>query len=88
MPKRDGQGETEANTKGGTEEAKGGENVQKINREDVVQAALTMERWCKKEECGDCPFLFIGGCVLSENVPKGWELEEHLRTRGLENGEV
>ena len=29
MQKRDGQGETEANTKGGTEEAKGGEEMTK-----------------------------------------------------------
>ena len=88
MQKKNGQGETESDTESGEEEAKGGENVQKINREDIVQAALMLERWCKKEGCGDCPFLFIGGCVLSENVPQGWELEEHLRTRGLDDGEV
>ena len=65
-----------------------------INREDVVQAALTVERWCA-EHCShstcyddfkpcDCPFVIAGfsrGCVAG--VPKNWNLEEHLRTRGL-----
>lgn len=65
----------------------------KINREDVVQAALTVERWCKEhqketQDC-DCPFnrkdgrMWIQSCCLM--VPTLWELEEFLRTRGLKH---
>ena len=88
MQKRDGQGETEANTKGGTEEAKGGEEMQKINREDVVQAALTVERWCKshakeKGKC-ECPFNAEWFCWIGDgSAPCGWDLEYHLSKRGL-----
>ena len=61
----------------------------KINREDVVQAALTVERWCKehrKDGYCDCPF-FEETCKV--NYPYNyWGLEEFLRTRGLRNGEV
>ena len=58
MPKRDGQGEAKSDTKGREEEGKAeGEGM---NREDVVQAALTVERWCREHwvEDGrcDCPF--------------------------------
>ena len=89
MQKRDGQGETEANTKGSTEEAKGGKNVQKINREDVVQAALNVTRFCAEHygDCEtDCPFCWgKGGCVLDQTCsPCFWELDEFLRTRGAE----
>ena len=60
----------------------------KANREAVVQAALTVERWCEEhctnscEPC-DCPFAFGAACVASLNYPKYWGLEEFLRTRGL-----
>ena len=57
----------------------------KINREDVVQAAVLLERWCKKKECMDCPLLDLGGCAVSENVPSSWGLEEFLQNRGLGN---
>ena len=93
MQKHDGQGEAEAHTKGGTEEAKGGAKMQKINREDVAQAALIVERWCKEHwntaggEC-DCP-LYVGKCFMSFRCcPFGWRLEEHLRERGLKDGKV
>jgi len=67
--------------------------VGKINREDVVQAALIVERWCKEnrnsglESC-DCPFSFGMACSLQyfEKFPNEWRLEEHLRTRGLKHG--
>jgi len=66
----------------------------KINREDVVQAALTVQKWCRehsKGEC-DCPFFKNRheGCKLVATGfrPYGWDLEEFLRTRGLRNGEV
>jgi len=62
----------------------------KINREDVVQAALTVERYCKEHYNGgiepcDCPFSFGAACVLQyyDTFPKYLELEKHLRTRGL-----
>jgi hypothetical protein len=93
MQKRYRQGETEANTKGGTEEAKGGA---KMTREDVVQAALTVERWCKTTRkegipCqGKCP-LWGCGCVLGSPLsgyPEHWGLDDFLRTRGLERGQV
>ena len=98
MQKRDGQGEAEANTKGGTEEAKGGAKMQKINREDVVQAALIVERWCMehRNEDGncDCPFrkriitniAKCYRCKLDFDLPSDWRLEEHLRERGLKDG--
>lgn len=61
----------------------------KVNREDVVQAALTVERWCKSSDCSVCPFflnLHAFGCKLvSPCEPCGWELEEHLRNRGMKH---
>ena len=67
----------------------------KKNREDVVQAALVVERWCNEHidlyKVCDCPFaLDEDSCFLSHNkcVPDDWGLEEHLRTRGLKDGSV
>ena len=59
-------------------------------REDVVQAALTVERWCAKHKgCGDCPLLDDeDNCIVSMEAPDYWHLEEKLRTRGMDNGEV
>lgn len=59
-----------------------------INREDVVQAALIVERWCVKQindkgEC-NCPFADGVGCIL-QYAPVAWSLEEFLRTRGLKD---
>lgn len=63
----------------------------KINREDVVQAALIVERWCAEhyddvEGC-DCPFFaprpFLDSCRLSGDIPCEGRLEYFLRTRGL-----
>lgn len=65
----------------------------KINREDVVQAALTVIRWCKEHrrqfgddsDC-DCPFGTISLCFLRNTLPPElWRLEEYLRTRGLKH---
>ena len=62
-----------------------------VNREDVVQAALTVERWCA-EHCNDsadpcdCPFAQRADCFLDfDAIPKYWELGEFLRTRGLKH---
>lgn len=61
-----------------------------MTREDVVQAALTVERWCVENisdrgKC-NCPFADGVGCVLA---PIAWNLDEHLRKRGLKkHGEV
>ena len=70
----------------------------KINREDVVQAALTVERWGKEEfPKGDCRLRCPLGsgnpwsiCLLcyDDPPPMEWGLEEHLRTRGLKDGSV
>jgi len=66
----------------------------KINREDVVQAALTAERWCdeKQDENGncDCPFEMdcgngFGYCKIGHDLPSDWSLETFLRTRGLKD---
>jgi len=59
-----------------------------INREDVVQAALVLERWCFNESCTRCPFWYeMDGhnyCAVStKGAPLSWNLEEFLRTRGL-----
>ena len=64
----------------------GGREMQ-INREDVVQAALKVERWCAKHKgCGDCPLLDDeDNCMVSMEAPDYWNLEEQLRTRGLKH---
>jgi len=67
------------------------------NREDVVQAALIVERWCKdnQDEYGacKCPFAMVSGngigvCKIGHDIPSAWWLETFLRTRGLKHGEV
>lgn len=64
-----------------------------MTREEVVQAALTVERYCKdhfltQSPC-DCPFSLdgkVGSCKLFEQaLPFRRNLEEFLRTRGLKN---
>ena len=62
----------------------------KINREDVVQAALTVERWCKERrnkhlgigEYCDCPFNDLGACKFFPCYPDTWDFERYLRNRG------
>ena len=88
MQKHDRTGKAEADSKGGTQEAKGGEAGVKINRDDVVQAALIIERWCREHrelEMCDCPFAGYERCVIHEGlaIPKYWGLENWLSTRGL-----
>jgi len=64
--------------------------VGKMTREEVVQAALTVERWCivqsesisPKGFC-DCPFDSDGFCRVG--MPKIWALEKFLRERGLKD---
>lgn len=63
-----------------------------MTREEVVQAALTVERWCEEHcngficlEKGDCPFA-NEACYLNNDVEPGyWRLETFLRTRGLKH---
>lgn len=66
----------------------------KINREDVVQAALILERWCayhwKRGVCDvECPFIRndLGDCKIGclGGQPFLWGLEEFLRSRGLKH---
>lgn len=62
----------------------------KANREDVVQAALAVERWCTEHSLYDghcdCPFSIGACCVFSRgDEPTMWYLEDYLRTRGLKN---
>ena len=61
----------------------------KANREDIVQAALLLERWCRAnaDEYGncDCPFCDEGECRIDDDLPCGWGLEAFLRTRGLKH---
>jgi len=63
----------------------------KINREDMVQAALIVERYCLTHNNGkcDCPLksLHEGCMVVSHGSPSFWELEKYLRKRGLENAD-
>ncbi len=64
-----------------------------MNREDVVQAALTLEYWCEahwdRDGCEDCPFWndkTRTKCIISPNRdPVEWRLERYLQTRGLTN---
>ena len=60
--------------------------------EEVVQAALTVQRWCivhfSPKKC-DCPFADGDGCfVFKRSYPSMWNLEEFLRTRGMKDGSV
>ena len=65
-----------------------------MTREDVVQAALTLERWCRfntklssRRKC-DCPLYDDDneGCVLSyELEPWYWGLEDFLKNRGMKH---
>ena len=54
------------------------ERVSDMTREEVVQAALVVERWCISTDCCDCPFVRdrdVGGCKLrSKYEPRGWGL--------------
>ena len=63
-----------------------------MTREDVVQAALTLERWCRchwkrngacdcplRDEMYDCKVSCLGG------EPFLWNLDEFLRTRGMKH---
>ena len=68
-----------------------------MTREEVVQAALTVERWCaERRNLGgacDCPFFTDSGegwdCFLQERFEPGhWFLDDFLRTRGLKDGSV
>ena len=85
-----GQGEAKGYTESCAEKEKGGEGM---TREDVVQAALTVERWCKdhflsQSPC-NCPFSLdgeVGDCKLFEQaLPYRRHLESFLRTRGLKH---
>jgi len=58
-----------------------------MTREEVVQAALTVERWClehhKSDQRCDCPFSIRGCELFCTNEPGRWNLEELLRKRGM-----
>lgn len=69
-----------------------------MTREEVVQAALTVERWCREkrtfvEKC-DCPFGYDAFedcqlCFLFDRFePGNWGLEEFLRTRGMRDADA
>ena len=58
-----------------------------MTREEVVQAALKVERWCSvnfsPKKC-DCPLADGDGCfVFGRSYASMWNLEEFLRTRGM-----
>ena len=62
------------------------------NREDVVRAALIVEHWCTHQSTDicKCPFYephTATKCRMTEFIPKLWNLEEHLRTRGVNKKE-
>lgn len=62
-----------------------------MTREDVVQAALTVERWCannwRPDGACECPFCgSFNDCLLEQgSAPRFAELEKYLRTRGLKH---
>ena len=64
--------------------------MRQANREDVVHAALLVERWCAGHCKGfapcDCPLhMGMGQCVIEGGkCPAFWNLEEFLRTLGQE----
>ena len=63
-----------------------------MTREEIVQAALKVERWCKSiEDCSKCPFFGKDRFLNFEckvRWAERWGLEEFLRTRGLKDGSV
>ena len=59
-----------------------------MNREEVVQAALKVERWCAGKDCRDCPLMGEYGQCMIAGFPECWGLEEKLRNRGLKDGRV
>ncbi len=59
--------------------------MQKINREDVVQVALIVERWCAGQDCRKCPLMDEYGQCMIAGFPEVWNLEDKLRTRGQKN---
>ena len=70
----------------------------KATREDMAQAALTVQRYCEEhinqDAICDCPCGYIDAfglhnCALyAPQFPMEMELDEFLRTRGLDNGKV
>ena len=83
MPEQDGQGETEAHTKSGTQEAKGGESM---TDKELVEMAQALREWCRKHRTHKpgtvckCPFalqddsIYPGAvlCVIAEDFPDCW----------------
>lgn len=72
-----------------------GNKGRSVNKEDVVQAALTVERYCKNHfnntgPC-DCPFtirtagFYFCRMYCGTGYPGGWFLEEFLRNRGMKH---
>lgn len=69
-----------------------------MTREEVVQAALTVERFCIDHRnlggACDCPFFYNDesrpwDCFLNDRFePGAWGLDDFLRTRGLKHGSV
>ena len=67
-----------------------------LNREDVVQSALNVQRWCEEhfnvQGICDCPFANRevdeewSECKLFNEYPKHLHLEEFLRNRGIKDG--
>lgn len=65
-----------------------------LNSEDVVQSALNVQRWCSIHSnypvC-DCPFFNKDSdieCFIAPMLPKTWNLEEKLRTRGIKENKI
>ncbi len=57
-----------------------------VNREDVVQSALIVYRWCIGRDCRECPLMGeLGDCMI--RTPEAWNLEERLRNRGVNKNE-
>ena len=64
-----------------------------LNREDVVQSALNVQRWCDEHCQGDCDCPFRSSfvtCMLDTKIglPYAWHLEEKLRTRGVKENKI
>ena len=57
----------------------------KMTREEVVQAALTVERWCAGQDCRECQLMGEYGQCMIAGLPELWHLECFLRNRGLKH---
>ncbi|MFQ9176567.1 MAG: hypothetical protein ACLS6Q_01385 [Christensenellaceae bacterium] len=48
---------------------------EKVTREEIRNALLTLQRVCKAVGCDECPLYFDGGC-MGEKAPEDWNIND------------